>query len=408
MEARSTPSAWRLLDATLEVTSGVNLTDVLHHLLDAARRLVDAEYAAVGIVSRGHPVRFVHTGMDAETVARIAHPPEAKGVLGRLMRSALRVPITTRAEVFGNLYITQKRDGTEFSAEDQELAAALASAAGVAIDNAELFKETQRRQAWQRATTDITTLLLSGQDLQDILAVLARHARRLGDAAAAAITVPTEDPGLLRVAAGTGMLDQRLVGEFFPAEGSISQRALTSRSAIVVDDIAAGTHTSAAGALGIGPAVAVRLGAETADGVLLVARTTEEPAFASQDVTMIASFAGHVGLALNLADDRRKRELEHLVEDRERIAAHLSEHAMQALLGISTTVHGLTARMQSRDDAQRLTEQVDRLDAVLREMQRAIFGLHLADRATPDGAGAVTQALSVTGGSPSVTPHPPC
>ncbi|MGH3910545.1 MAG: GAF domain-containing protein, partial [Pseudonocardiaceae bacterium] len=278
-------------------------------------------------------------------------------------------------------------DGAEFSAEDQALVRALASAAGVAIENAELFTEARRRQAWQNAATTVTTLLLSGADPQAVQSVLTGHARQLGRAAGAAILVPAEDPedpGLLRVAAGSGVLDPRLVGEFIPAEESLAQLALTGSA--VVEDV--GTDPGAATrALGVGPVVVAALGAEVADGVLLVARTKEQHPFRSSDVEMIMSFAGHTGLSLALTEARRKQELERLVEDRERIAEQLSERAMQALLGISTTVHGLSARMPSPDDAQRLAGQADRLDGVLREMQRAIFGLqlHQGDRRAAAG-----------------------
>lgn len=254
----------------------------------------------------------------------------------------------------------------------------------------------ESRSAWQSAAMHVSTLLLSGEDPQAILSVLTEHAMRLGGAAAAAITVAFEDPVLLRVATGIGLLDPRSVGEFVPLQGSISQLALTTGAAIVVDDLAADPRTSSSPVraqgnraqgnrraqgnqtLRIGPAVAAPLSDET---VLLVARAKEEPPFPASDVEMIASFAGHAGRALTLADARRQRERRRLIEDRELIATQLSEQAMQALLGISTTVHGLTARMQSPDDAQRLADQADRLDAVLRQMQQAIFGLqlHLAD-----------------------------
>lgn len=399
VDARSALRAQRLQDATLEITRGVDLDGVLHRLIEAARRLVGAEYGAVGVVSRGHLVRFVHAGMGVDTAARIGHLPKGKGVLGQLvdeprplrladlarhpasvgfpdhhppMRSFLGVPITARGEVFGNLYLTERRDGAEFSAEDQVLVRALAAAAGVAIENAELFTEARRRQAWQNAATTVTTLLLSGADQQAVQSVLAGHARQLGRAAGAAILVPAEDPALLRVAAGSGLLDPRLAGEFIPAEESLAQLALTGGT--VVEDVATDPG-AATRALGVGPVVVAALGAEVADGVLLVARTTEQRPFQPPDVEMITSFAGHSGLSLALADARRKQELERLVEDRERIAAQLSERAMQALLEISTTVHGLSARMPSPEDAQRLTGQADRLDGVLREMQRAIFGL---------------------------------
>lgn len=294
--------------------------------------------------------------------------------------------LTTRNRLRDILVATQQ----VVSEDDlEEVLQALTSAAERAIENAELVAEEQRRQAWQSAMTSVTTLLLSGQDRQAILPIVIGHAMRLGGAVAAAITAPTEDPAWLRIAAGTGVLDPRLVGEFIPAEGSISQLVLTGSAALAIDDVTADPRISGspARASGLGPVVAAPLGTGTADGVLLVARTKEEPLFRSADVEMVAAFAEHAGLALTLAEARRNRELVRLVEDRERIAAHLSEHAMQALLGISTTVHGLITRMRTPEDAQRLTKQVDRLDAVLCEMRRAIFALHASGgSASPGGA----------------------
>jgi GAF domain-containing protein len=394
---------------------GADLNAVLPQIIEAARRLTRAEGAAVGVAGEGQLVRFVQAGMDPLTVAEIRPLPEGRSVLGWLldnpeslrlralnahplslaagdddppMRAFLGVPITARGVVLGNLYLTGKHGAVEFSAEDEELVSALATAAGVAIENAELFEETRRREAWQTATTNVTTLLLSGEDPQVILSVLVGHAAGLAGAAGAAITVPAEDPAWLRVAAGSGLLDPQSVGELIPAEGSISQLALTANSAIVTADLAADPRTAdaAARAPGLGPAVAAPFNADAVGGVLLVARNSDDDVFQAPDVQMIASFAEHAGLALALADTRRKRELVRLGEDRERIAHHLSEQAMQALLGISTTVHGLTARMQRPDDAHRLAEQVDRLDGVLREMRRAIFELEMPPEELPSSA----------------------
>lgn len=247
-----------------------------------------------------------------------------------------------------------------------EARSALASAAGVAIEHAELLDEARRRQAWLRAGATITTLLLSGEDPQAVRSAVTGHAMQLDGAVAAAIIATTEDSDLLRVAAGHGRLDPLVVGEFLPAEDALTQLARTPGSATRALDVG-----------GLGPTVVAALGAATGDGVLLVARGVQQRPFRPPDVEMIASFAAHVGLALALAEARCRRDVERLVEDRERIAAHLSERAMQALLEISTSVHGLTARMHSPDDAQRLAEQVNRLDRVLREMQRAIFGLQV-------------------------------
>ncbi|HEU0089353.1 MAG TPA: GAF domain-containing protein [Pseudonocardiaceae bacterium] len=249
----------------------------------------------------------------------------------------------------------------------------------VAIRHAELAGEARRCQAWQHATTNIATRLLAGQPPQAVLATLTRYAMRLAGAAAAAVAGPAEDPALLRVICGTGLLDPRLVGELIPAQGSIAQLALGSGTTVVTDDVASpGTPCRAAPAPapGLGPVVAVPIGTGAGGGVLLLARTREESPFQPADVEMITAFARQAGRALALAGERTRGELQRLVEDRERIATHLSEHAMRELLGISTTMHGLSTRMPSAADAQRLTDQADRLDTVLRDMQQAIFALH--------------------------------
>lgn len=392
-----------LPDRTQDVVGRADLDEALQHVVDVISRLVGIDDVAVGVSSRDRPVRFVTPTASADWP--VGHPPS---------RSVLQVPIMAQGEVFGTLYLPGKPRGGKFSAKDRKLAEALASVAGTAVENAELVDELRRRQAWQSATTHITTLLLSGADPQTVLPVLVGQVRRLGMAAAVAIVVPTEDTARLRLAVGTGLLHPRRVGETIPAERSISQLTRLGRAAIVVEHAAVDPRTAAVAALapGVGPLVAAPLvaapqvavpqavgpgqgGVGSGQGVLLVGRTTDKPPFQPPDAEMITAFAAHAGRALVLADARRRRELVRLVEDRERIAQQLSEQAMQALLGITTTVHGLTARMQTSDDARRLGEQVNRLDAVLREMRRAIFGLQLPEpdqlvrhRPWPGAAGA--------------------
>lgn len=134
---------------------------VLRHIVEAARDLIGARYAALGVVREGRLVEFIHAGMDAATVGRIGHLPDGHGLLGTLisnphplciadlsahhdsygfpahhprMRSFLGVPIRVRDEVFGNLYLTEKNTGgqsapTAFTADDEQLVVALAAAA---------------------------------------------------------------------------------------------------------------------------------------------------------------------------------------------------------------------------------------------------------------------------------------
>ena len=211
-----------LLRAYLEVARAHDLDAVLTHIVEAARELVNARYAALGAVARGRLVRSLHTGMDAETVARIGHLPEGKGLLGLLvdypqtlrlpqigdhiasvgfpehhppMRSLLGVPIRVGERVFGNLYLTEKQGAAEFTHDDAELVQALAAAAAVAIENATLLDESRRRHAWQTAMVQVTTRLLAGATPEEALRQLLRHARETLRAGGAGETVPTDEPG---------------------------------------------------------------------------------------------------------------------------------------------------------------------------------------------------------------------
>ncbi len=161
----------RLLDAVLLVASDLSLATTLEHIVGAAGEVADARYAALGVLGPGGELgEFITAGMDATTIAGIDHRPEGLGLLGTLIvepaplripeiardpRSAgfpaghppmgafLGVPIVVRDRVFGNLYLTDKIGGGEFTEEDEALAVALAAAAGVAIENARLHRQIQ-------------------------------------------------------------------------------------------------------------------------------------------------------------------------------------------------------------------------------------------------------------------------
>ena len=162
----------RLLDAVMVVASEYSLPVILRRIAETAADLVGARYAAIGVLDEQHRVlaEFITVGIDADDAARIGHLPEGHGILGLLivqpkplrlpdltahpdsygfppnhppMTSFLGVPILLRDEVFGNLYLTEKADGDVFTDVDEELAVALAAAAGLAIENARLHQYMQ-------------------------------------------------------------------------------------------------------------------------------------------------------------------------------------------------------------------------------------------------------------------------
>ena len=220
-----------LLRAYLAVAHADDLDTVLRHVVEAAQELVNAGYAALGVVSHGRLVRFVHAGMDANVVSQVGQLPEGKGLLGLLvdypqtlrlpdiadhvasvgfpenhppMRSFLGVPIRVADRIFGNLYLTDKQDANEFSSDDEELVQALAAAAAAAIANATLLAESRRRHTWQTATVEVSTQLLAGADPDEVLRRLVHYARETLRGAGAGVCLPTDDPDVMRMAITEG------------------------------------------------------------------------------------------------------------------------------------------------------------------------------------------------------------
>src|SRR5438552_16939657 len=111
------------------------------------------------------------------------------------MRSFLGVPIRIRDQVFGNLYLTEKRDAEEFTEDDEESVVALAVAAGVAIDNARLYAAAGARQRWLEATAEITNVLLGEVNRTDALRLVDRRAREVSGAQPIMVLLSHQDGG---------------------------------------------------------------------------------------------------------------------------------------------------------------------------------------------------------------------
>src|SRR5689334_24086639 len=230
-----------LVEAMLVVTSGLELDETLRTIVHTAIELVDARYGALGVRGRDHElVEFIYEGIDEAMRERIGHLPEGRGVLGVLidepkpirldnisdhaasvgfpanhppMRTFLGVPVRIRDEVFGNLYLTEKSGGQQFSEDDEVLVQALAAAAGIAIENARLYEQSKTRQSWIEATRDIGTALLSGTDPDKVFRLIADESRLLSGADLTLVAVP-DDPEVasaeverLVVAAASGDTD---------------------------------------------------------------------------------------------------------------------------------------------------------------------------------------------------------
>ncbi|MCX5205615.1 GAF domain-containing protein [Streptomyces sp. NBC_00237] len=400
-----------LLEAVLSVGRELDLPQVLRGIVEASVVLVDAEYGALGVIGQDQRLaQFLTTGVDEELRARIGDLPTGHGLLGEVIRhpeplrlaeladhpassgfppnhppmhSFLGVPIRVRDEVFGNLYLTEKRGGVEFDEEDEAVLTTLAVAAGVAIENARLYEEARLREQWLEASTELTAGLLSGMPEARVLEVMVERARRITSAELGLVDL-VEGSGTLRgvLAMGEGAEAHR--GLTVPREGTLAGAALKAAglvaSAAVADDPR--VTFSPERWKGTGPAVAVPIGDR---GVLVLARTAGRPPFSAAETAPLAGFAGQAALALELADRRRDAEQVSLLEDRDRIARDLHDLAIQRLFATGMTLQSARRFVEHPEASERLVRAVDDLDETIKIIRSTIFGLRTHESAAFGG-----------------------
>ena len=293
-----------LIQAVVAISSGLDLESTLRRIVETAVGLVDATYGALGVIGEdGRLAEFIPVGLGSGEIERIHHWPEGRGLLGLLiddprplrladiaahpassgfpaghppMRGFLGVPVRIRDEVFGNLYLTNKRGGGEFTEDDEAVLVALGAAAAVAVENARLYEAARRQQRWIQASAEVTTRLLSGSAPGEVLADITRRARELSGADLAVLAQPDEEGRRLTITYADGDGDGDARGLVLPAGQSLSGQVLASGEAVTSADFAADERASQAarGAMSqIGPAVVFPLGVPgNVRGVLTVGR----------------------------------------------------------------------------------------------------------------------------------------
>ena len=418
-----------LLDAVLAVSSGLDLDATLKEIVQVATELVDARYGALGVVGEhGLLTKFVCTGIDADAQELIGALPAGRGLLGVIvdddeplrldhlgahpasvgfpphhppMRTFLGVPVRGRGEVFGRLYLTEKRSGHGFTQADENTVLALAAAAGVAIDNARLYEDARRRQRWLEASAEVTAELLGGGATSDALHLIASRARELTSADVTLIALPadpeasSEDVTELTVAVSVGAAASAdpVSGQRIPLDGSTS-------GAVFADHVprnVTGLGFNLAAALGVewGPALAVPLGAgESLAGVLLVVRTPGSPPFDEQDLQVVSSFADQAALTLQRAEIQASRREVEVLADRDRIAMDLHDHVIQRLFAVGLAMESTQRRVTSPPLALRLSDHVDQLHQTIQEIRAVIFKLQTDPAVAPRLRGTLHDVIT--------------
>ncbi|MFF5313413.1 GAF domain-containing sensor histidine kinase [Streptomyces massasporeus] len=427
-----------LLEAVLSVGRELDLPQVLRRIVEAAVVLVDAEYGALGVIGDDRMLSEFHTvGISGEQRARIGDLPSGHGILGELIRhpeplrlpelsehsssygfpphhppmhSFLGVPIRVRDQVFGNLYLTEKRGAAEFDAEDESVLSTLAVAAGVAIENARLYEETRLRERWLGASSEVTRALLSGAPSTDVLELIVEQARQITDADVGMIAERVPEENALRPLLAVGLDADRRSGLVMSGHDGFVAAVLTTAEPVVSTDIQEDPRTSRdAQWTGVGPVVGVPLEAGgKAGGVLLLGRAVGRTPFTDTDTRPLLGFAGQAALALELAERRRDAEQIALLRDRDRIARDLHDLAIQRLFAAGMTLQSAQRFIDHPEAEERLSRTVDDLDETIKIIRSTIFGLR-AQGGPREGSGlrarvsdAVTAASSALGFAPAV------
>ena len=404
-----------LLDAMFVITSGLDLEVTLRSIVESAVNLVGARYGALGVRGDGHDLKaFIHHGMDDDVRDAIGHLPTGRGVLGLLidqprvlrlddlsahpeavgfppnhppMKSFLGVPIRVRDEVFGNLYLTEKKNGAQFTEDDEVVTRALASAAGIAIENAHLYEESRIRQSWMEAMRDIGTELLAGSDIDEVLHMVSRRAVNLTGADTAFIAVPADAEqqadvvSRLNISVAEGYDADALVGSLIPIEGSSSGAAYRLRTATRKEQLDYRPNAHVENTFGPAMISPLRV-ADGVRGVLVTLRRKGAPAFNDTQLDLMSSFADQAALVMQMADTTRRMHELDVLADRDRIARDLHDHVIQRIFAAGLSLQSAVQKTDLDDIRLRLARTIDDLQDTVQDIRTTIFDLQSATHST--------------------------
>lgn len=368
----------RLVDVGRSLVTELDPEAVLNRLLEVARELTGARYAAIGVLDerREQLERFLTAGIDEETHRAIGDLPRGRGVLGVLiddprpvrltdvsthpqsfgfplahppMTSFLGVPLIIDGAAWGNLYLTEKADGKRFTAEDEEATVVLADWAAIAIRNARLYRDVQRRRdelertmRGLETTTEIGRALGGVTDLGRVLELIVKRSRALIDARTAELALLDGDEFVVAAVAGEG--SERLRGMRMSVAESLASAALRTGRQERFDRVP--PESLAARSLGAQSAIVTPMMFRNRPiGFLIVFDRMGAPRpFTEEDERLLQAFAASgataVATAQNASDEALRRSIEASESERARWARELHDETLQQLAGLRMLLSG--------------------------------------------------------------------
>jgi signal transduction histidine kinase len=395
-----------LVDAGISLSAELSLDALLQRIVETAAELTGARYAALGVV---HPSgrgleRFLTTGIDEKTYAAIGDIPRGRGLLGVVIRDGkplrlheiaddprsvgvppnhppmhtfLGVPILLRGAAFGNLYLSEKHGGGDFSEEDEDVIQLLAAQAAVAIENARLYESSTRWLRQLESINEIGNALASQLELEPLLAIVASRLRELVHARLVLIALPDTDEAL-RVAAADGEIAAAQVGTRLELRGSkvgrVLERGRTERVDSVLDDPE--VDQRAARELGVATALYVPLIVHgRAIGVVAAHdKVGDDPRFDDDDTRLAESLAARAAIAVDLSErvtrDAMRRVVEAQELERKRLARELHDETGQALTSILLGLKSLEQAVDSDEGREGVSSLRDLVVSTLQDVRR--------------------------------------
>ena len=357
-----------LVEAGIALSSELSLDAVLQKLVETAATLTDARYAALGVLdpSGQRLERFLTTGVDEAQRAAIGDVPTGRGILGVLIREAaplrlhdlagdprsvgfppghppmetfLGVPIALRGVAYGNLYLTEKAGGADFTDDDEETVVMLGSQAAVAIENARLYESATRWSTQLESLNEVMNVLVTEFDLNRLLQLIATRLRDLLGARAVTIALPHGSSARIEAAAGDD--GETYVG-LQVATRSKTMRVLERRRSERVDSMLDDPEVDHESARRLGAHASLYVPLVVRDAAMGVIAAHDkqgpDPRFSDDDVRIAEIFAGRAAVAVELSQRVARDALRRVVTaqelERRRLARELHDETGQALTSI--------------------------------------------------------------------------
>ena len=399
-----------LFEAIRSLTSELSLDVVLQNVADLSRELVGASYSALGVLGTGgRLVQFITSGFSQEERDHIGTLPEGRGVLGvvirdgrplrlkvisnhsqsvgfppnhPVMKSFLGVPITYKARVIGDLYLTNKIGAEEFSQDDEAIVTIFASQAAIAIENARLFQIEGRRSAQLNALNRIGRELTSILDLDQLLQRVAALLQESFDYRNVQVSWVVEGSGSLQVRAAAGPLQNEVpLGTSRPINQGISGLAAKNRRTVLSNEVPQDPGNGAAtGADGLAElAVPVSVNGEVV--AVITVDSTVPASFDDSDVTTLETLADQLAVAIqNIQLYHQQREQSRrlaVAEERDRIGRDLHDGVIQSIYAVGLILEDIAfqAPQEPGEVPARLEEAVGDLNQVIGDIRSYIMDL---------------------------------